>query len=1157
MAEEPTPPLPTKKRKWPKRCLWFLGIILVLLWSINGPIARKAAHFGINKALLSQGMKGDCQVEGTLTHGFTITDFSYNGVAGLQKIQLKEVAADYRLLRELIHGKIRSAHLTDATIIIDLDKFVSNKEKKESHKKIKDSLKLARKWLYQPEITLSNIDLTILKSSELMARFRLDKLHHPTNGDDYNLSNFQASDGSGIETPKQDVTLTWTPSHIELTRLEFFPDFAVNSAHVDWQNEISGTANLQVLSAVLDVEVNQTIDAKLTSGYLNAEIIEQRFGITLPLAFELNHIEANVVNWLAPMKDWEIDCKLDIPRIAYQDYLAESTRLTFSQKNAAYQLELNSTVKSAPIDFNISGTWLDPAAQNWWESTEATYSMECPRLADISSLIPQIPAQLQLADCSLKIAGTTSLKELELYSLDADLSASGIKVGEETLPALKLSGEYQHLAHGEVFCSFEQADDRPITANARYTFEDDHYQLNLDVNEDDPEWLNAMLKSFGVDIAIQSPLVINWKSNGSPDLSKQQLGSIAIESLKVKTGPELEFNLIAQAKYDWPKSLQLTSFELSEEDFLAKAKMIWDGKILKVLEGQIHREEKPIAKLTADIPFTAEITSLEKFLEQQAEWYLDLDILPLDIQKINEWLQLHEIKQIADLTGTVAMGIEFVGSPSNPDIKGYAKLENLKGISNKDLAPLHMLGEFNSADKSLSFSGQLLEASTERVVLKATLPFKPLEWVQNADDIPAILEDTTIDGELQINTLPLDRTARFVPQLKTIKGSLNGNAHISGTLADPKVELNTRINIPLLVTAGDAIDDIHDIEIICKANDDRLIDATLKATINGGLLESKANINLADLKNPEFEVTAKASYAMVFRNDAVSIRANADVKLEGTLEEATLSGSIGVVESLFYKDIDILPIGVPSSAVSDVELPALNAKLIDFDIPEPFNKWKLDLSLRFEDPLVISGNIARGQITGGIKATGTLGDPKLDGAIVAEKIIARLPFSKLRIHKGLIEFKSENGLIPYLDIQAKTTVNNYDVSIFVYGPATNPKSAFTSNPPLAENDVITLLATGVTASELTNNTGAATLRAAQLFLVKLQQEAGETRKAIIIEKLLAILQEFELNIKETDGFTGREYSSAQVQLTKRFYLAAQIDDDNQTRGLLIYVLRFR
>ena len=104
---------------------------------------------------------------------------------------------------------------------------------------------------------------------------------------------------------------------------------------------------------------------------------------------------------------------------------------------------------------------------------------------------------------------------------------------------------------------------------------------------------------------------------------------------------------------------------------------------------------------------------------------------------------------------------------------------------------------------------------------------------------------------------------------------------------------------------------------------------------------------------------------------------------------------------------------------------------------------------------------------------------------------------------------------------------------------------------------MTLLATGVTTSGLSNNTEVATLRALQLFLVKLRQESGDSRGTKVLAKILGGIQGFELNINDTDHFTGRKFSSAKANINKRLYFTAQIDGKKQTRGLIVYVIKSR
>lgn len=1138
--------------------LWFFGITFPLLWAIDGPIARWGAHYGIDTVLADLGMQGDCKVKGTLTHGFTVSDFSYQGNAGIQDVTFSEVSADYRLLRELIHGKVRSLTLSDAVVVIDLDKFKpSETEDDESTAKLKETIALVHQWVSQPEISLSEIDVQLLKSGEQLAKFNLEQLHHPANSSDYTLTNFQAQDGDGNTTPLQHVTLIWHEYSIDIDRFEVLPDIALEKAHANWAEDLKANAEVQILSANLSVTIGEEVSAKLVSGAIDAQSINDRFDLNLPLNFSLNSLDATVENWMEPMPDWRISCALDLEDIEYQEYKLGKSQLKLTQSASKYQLELTTSLKEAPLLIKVDGSWSSPQSDQWWASTEARYNIECSRLSKLPELASGLPKELNLADVSVDLVGQVKINELALISLDTQLNATGASIDQVPLPGIQANGNYQHLKQGTVTLLTKLEHSSPLKLDAQYSFEDDAYTANLSLEEQKPIWINKILESFETGLKIENSISLQWSGNGHSDLDASQTGKLELAPLTLNYNDDLSFEVKSALEYKWPQSISVSSLELKEEDFLARVKLDWDGQRIKLTDGHVLKAGQSISTLSADIPITREVSSLKAFLAQEDSWQAQLELLPLQIQKINQWLRLHEIKQLGDLEGSVSLGLELFGSPHAPNIKGFTRLDGLRGIANKDLAPLQMLGDFETNNKRLSFNGVLNEATTERMTLDLSIPFTPLEWVRKSENLDTILEESTVTGELKINTLPLKRAARFVPQLKEITGHLDGSAQISGNLLDPKIELDTRIEIPKLVIAEDKVDDVSDILITCKANSDREVTAKLKATINGGQFQAEANANLTDLENPTFSISAKTDYAMVFRNDAISVRANTNLKLEGTLEDALLSGEIGFVESLFYKDIDILPIGVPSSAVSEVELPAIDSKKIKLEIPEPFDKWKLDVKVAMKDPLLIRGNIAGGQIEGGFRATGTLAEPSLNGTIFANKVVARLPFSTLHIQKGKINFTPGNGLIPTLDIQGKSTVNNYDTSIFIYGPATDPRTTFTSYPPLPKNDIMTLLATGVTAQGLSNNKEAATLRALQLFLAKIKQESGQSRSTKILELLLSSIDDFEFNINEPDGFTGRKFSSAKIKLNKRIYITAQVDEKKQTRGLVVFVLKFR
>src|SRR5690606_12088589 len=137
--------------------------------------------------------------------------------------------------------------------------------------------------------------------------------------------------------------------------------------------------------------------------------------------------------------------------------------------------------------------------------------------------------------------------------------------------------------------------------------------------------------------------------------------------------------------------------------------------------------------------------------------------------------------------------------------------------------------------------------------------------------------------------------------------------------------------------------------------------------------------------------------------------------------------------------------------------------------------------VKTRDPLLIRGNLAKGVVVANILFGGTLGNIQPQGNATIGEVTARLPFSTLKVDNGAVVFTPAGGLTPELNIRGTSTVGRYDLSLYFYGPVSSPKTALTSDPPLPENEIMTLLATGTTSDGLEGGQ-AATLKAAQLLV---------------------------------------------------------------------------
>jgi len=152
-----------------------------------------------------------------------------------------------------------------------------------------------------------------------------------------------------------------------------------------------------------------------------------------------------------------------------------------------------------------------------------------------------------------------------------------------------------------------------------------------------------------------------------------------------------------------------------------------------------------------------------------------------------------------------------------------------------------------------------------------------------------------------------------------------------------------------------------------------------------------------------------------------------------------------------------------------------------------------------------------------------------------------------------LRFTPDAGFDPVLEIRGTSEPRPYRVNGYVYGRASNPQLLLTSSPPLPENEIMTLLATGTTTSGL-EDPQAASSRAMQLLIEELRR--GRFAVGRQLRPLLGLLDNVDFSIAEADPYSNESFSTATLAITDRWFLSAGMGEDGDSRFLAIWRLSF-
>src|SRR5258708_29177801 len=79
--------------------------------------------------------------------------------------------------------------------------------------------------------------------------------------------------------------------------------------------------------------------------------------------------------------------------------------------------------------------------------------------------------------------------------------------------------------------------------------------------------------------------------------------------------------------------------------------------------------------------------------------------------------------------------------------------------------------------------------------------------------------------------------------------------------------------------------------------------------------------------------------------------------------------------------------------------------------------------------------------------------------------------SRYRVARGDLNFANPFQLNPDINVEATTTIQQYEITLNFSGPANKLALSYRSDPPLPSNDIITLLALGQTSTEAAARSG--------------------------------------------------------------------------------------
>ena len=445
----------------------------------------------------------------------------------------------------------------------------------------------------------------------------------------------------------------------------------------------------------------------------------------------------------------------------------------------------------------------------------------------------------------------------------------------------------------------------------------------------------------------------------------------------------------------------------------------------------------------------------------------------------------------------------------------------------------------------------------ERLALRAPFTTAQLQGGRSRDGKLDVRLSASVDGRVLQGLLG---------DVEHASGTYLVQAVVGGTTRAPTVLGNLRIE--------DAAVSLRGLPIAARAlngsisfSQDALVIDALAGKLNNGEARVSGGVEMTHLSPKKIDVQAHIGDVNVRLQDNVAAYLDGDLTLVGPPLEPVLGGNVTVSRMKYTEDLD------------------LERSLLDFSRRPPAPRVlarspmlvHFDLDVHLSRGVRVENNLARTDLKGDLKVTGTSRSLGLLGSINTVHGTATFRGNEFQIEQGVLTFTDRQRIRPSFDFEASAQVKEYKVRLHAFGTPAEPRVALSSEPALAEADLGFLLTFGFVSQKLQQSTFSAADSGLAIGIEALNKATGfseEVRRfipknAILRDPNIDFASDFSvatnrlepmarfhshlvsdrLELKVLEGLTSRRYRGmVSYQLSDGLSTRLQLDNEHATLG---------
>lgn len=484
------------------------------------------------------------------------------------------------------------------------------------------------------------------------------------------------------------------------------------------------------------------------------------------------------------------------------------------------------------------------------------------------------------------------------------------------------------------------------------------------------------------------------------------------------------------------------------------------------------------------------------------------DVRKLKLNNLNPFLSLYDISLLGQLNGTFNYDKKTDRPSATIEVQLQAK-DSILSVKQANSAPQTLIIESADIDikqnQTLTTTAQLLLENDDTVSLKLSVA----EAFESAE-----FKTAKLDGRLFAKLKDLSKFQAVSAPLSNLKGSLNADVSLSGSISEPSVGMQTELKNGQLSITGLGLT-LDQIEFSARSTDDQKI--VLNGSLNSGkgLLDINGDLNLSTLNHPSIRLSIKGDNVALMKTSEIHIDGNLDTKIVITNDLVDLSGNVSLVQA----DLDFQ---LPENAILASEDVVL---LGERQAPQN-TQQKINLTINLGDQTHIHAQGLDAYLVGKLEIIQEAGSiMRASGQIDIKDGRYDAYSQKLKIDKGQLIYNGGAVDDPSLLLRAQKSIDSITAGVSVTGRASSPVLQLYSTPSMSDQDILSVLIFGKKIGDLASQDGLTLLRIANSLRGDGSKSQIDVLTQNIQESLGLTNLELQLNGNSPSLIAGKQLSS--------------------------------